>query len=78
MTITASPRQTVPARADLPAAAAALAHLAGRRRQFHQSSSINKAALDFTHLIIPPHSIKQPVTSIRHHSARPAPQAKSP
>jgi hypothetical protein len=78
MTITASPRQTVLLRANLPAATEALAQIAGRGPQLNQSSSINKAALDFTHLIIPPHSIKQPVTSIRHHSARPAPQAKSP
>jgi len=78
MTIASSLRQRVPLCADPPTATAALAHIAGPGPQLNQSSSINKAALDFTHLIIPPRTIKQSVTSIRRHSARPAPQPKSP
>ena len=78
MTIAASPRKTVPLRADLPAATAALAQIARRRLQLDQSSSINKAALDRIYLLIPPRSIKQPINSNRRHSDRPASRSKSP
>ena len=78
MTITASPRQTALLRAELPAATQALAQIAARSPQLNQSSSINKLALYCTYLIIPPRSIKHPITSIRPHSARAAPRSKSP
>jgi hypothetical protein len=78
MTIVASVRQTVPVRADLPAATAALAHLAGRRRQLDRSSSINKAALDCIHPLIPPRSIKHPISSTRRQTDRTAPPSKFP
>ena len=78
MIIVASLRQTVPLHADLPAATAALAHIAARGPQLDQSFSINKAALDRIYLLIPPGSIKQPINSTHRHSDRADPRSKSP
>ena len=78
MIIIAPLRQRVSLRADLPAATLALAHIAGPGPQLDQSASINKAALDCIYPLSPPHTIKYPITPFRRHSARPAPQAKSP
>ena len=78
MTITASLSKTIPLRADLPAATAALAQIAGCSHQLDQFSSINKAAFDSIHLLSPRRSIKQPIRSTRQRADRTAPRAKSP
>ena len=78
MTIVASVRQTAPLRADLSAATAALAHIAGRAPQLNHSSSINKTTPDSISLLRPRRSTKQPIISIRRHTARAAPRSKSP
>jgi hypothetical protein len=78
MTVAASVRQTVPLRADLPAATQALAQIAGPGPQLDQSASINKAALHCIYLFGPRRTIKHPISSTRRHSDRAAPQSKSP
>jgi hypothetical protein len=78
MTIAASVPQTIPLRANLFAATAALAHMAGRALRPDQSSSINKAALDSIYLLNRRRSIEQTISSIRHPSDRAAPKSKSP
>jgi hypothetical protein len=78
MTITASAHKTVPLRADLPAATAALAQIAARGPHLDQSASINKAALASSYLLTPRRSIKQHARSTRRHCDRPAPRSKSP
>jgi hypothetical protein len=78
MTITASPSKSIPLRADLPAATAALAQIAGCSSQLDQFSSINKAALDCIYLLSPRRSIKQPIRSTRQRADRAAPRSKSP
>jgi hypothetical protein len=78
MTITAVSRQTVPLRADLPAATVALAHIAGPGPQLDQSASITKAALDCIYLLSLPRSTKQPISSACRHRDRAASASKSP
>ena len=78
MTITASVRQTVPLRADLLAATAALVQTGERGPQLSPSSSIDNAALNRIYLLIPSRSIKQTARSARHHCDRTPPLSKSP
>ena len=78
MTITASARKTLPTRADLLAATAAIAQITASSPQPDQSSLINKAALHYIYLLIPSGSRKQPISTTRRHCNRGAPRSKSP
>jgi len=78
MTITALAHKIVPLRADLVAATAALAPMAGRGPRFDQSSSIDKTAPHCIYLLTPRRSINQPISSTRRPSDRAVPKSKSP
>jgi hypothetical protein len=78
MTIVVSVPQTIPLRANLLAATAALAHLAARRRQLDQSSSIDQPGLNRIYLLTPRRRSKQPISSTRRQTDRTAPPSKSP
>jgi hypothetical protein len=78
MTITASARKTVPTRADLHAATAALAQMSDGSLELNQSSTINKVALNCTYLLMTPSGIKQAARSIHHPCDRHALRSKSP
>jgi hypothetical protein len=78
MTITASLSKSIPIRADLLAATAALAHITANGPHLDQVFPINKVAIDYTYLLIPRRSIKHAISSTRRHCDRVAPQAKSP